>query len=62
MKVAFVTDTSCGVSPEEMKKRGIICIPLQIVFVDQDETLLDFVDTTNDEIYQLIRQGQRLTT
>lgn len=62
MKVAFVTDTSCGVSPAEMKKKDIICIPLQIVFVDQDKTLLDFVDTSNAEIYKLIREEQRMTT
>lgn len=62
MKVAFVTDTSCGVSPAEMKKKDIICIPLQIVFVDQDKTLLDFVDTSNEEIYKLIREEQRMTT
>lgn len=62
MKVAFVTDSACGVSPNEMRERGIYCIPLQIVFVDQDKTLLDFVETSNEEIYQLIREGQMMTT
>ena len=62
MNVAFVTDSSCGLAPDEMMKEGIYCIPLQIVFMDQDKTLLDFVETTNKEVYQLIRNGQRMTT
>lgn len=62
MKVAFVTDSSCGFSPEDMSKVGIYCIPLQIVFMDQEKTLLDFVETTNAEIYSLIRNENRMTT
>lgn len=62
MKVAFVADTACGVSPQELKKLGIYCIPLQIVLVDQNKTLLDFVDTSNEEIYELIKEGQMMTT
>ncbi len=62
MKVAFVTDSACGVHPSELKKLGIYCIPLQIVFVDQNKAVLDFVDTTNEEIYGLIRQGQMMST
>ncbi len=30
MKVAFVTDTGTGISPEEWAKKGIHCLPLQI--------------------------------
>lgn len=62
MKVAFVADSACGVSPEELKKLGIYCIPLQIGFVDEERTLLDFVDTTNEEIYELIKQGKMMKT
>ncbi len=62
MKVAFVTDTACGVSPEKMMRDGIYCIPLQIVFVDEEKTLLDFVDTNNRQIYDYIRQGKRMST
>lgn len=43
MKVAFVTDTGSGLSPEDWKKEGIYCIPLQIecdgISYDEMETI-----------------------
>ncbi|MBP3853593.1 MAG: DegV family protein, partial [Erysipelotrichaceae bacterium] len=30
MKLAFVTDTGTGRHPDEWKKEGIYCVPLQI--------------------------------
>ena len=46
MKVAFVTDTGTGMSPEEWKKEGIYCIPLQI---ECDGTSYDEMVTINHE-------------
>ncbi len=43
MKVAFVTDTGSGLSPEQWKKEGIYCVPLQIecdgISYDEMETI-----------------------
>ena len=43
MKVAFVTDTGTGMSPEQWKQEGIYCLPLQIecdcISYDELETM-----------------------
>ena len=57
MKVAFITDSSCGVHPDKMKEKGIISLPLQIVLPDQENALLDFVDAPLEKIYEYIEQG-----
>lgn len=62
MKVAFVTDSSCGVHPDEMKKRGIISLPLQIVLPNEEKTLLDFVDAPTELIYENIKKGIMMST
>ncbi|MGN1344489.1 MAG: DegV family protein, partial [Traorella sp.] len=62
MKVAFITDSSCGVHPDIMKEKGIISLPLQIVLPNQDETLLDFIDAPLEKIYQNIEDGILMST
>lgn len=62
MKIAFVTDSSSGIHPDVMKQKGIYSIPLQIVLADQNKTMLDFVDVTNAQIYQYIKDGISMTT
>lgn len=62
MKIAFVTDSSCGIHPDVMKEKGIYTIPLQIAFSDQSKTMLDFVDVTNAQIYEYIKDGIMMKT
>ena len=62
MKVAFITDSSCGVHPDKMKEKGIISLPLQIVLPDQENALLDFVDAPLEKIYEYIEQGIMMST
>lgn len=62
MKVAFITDSSCGVHPDKMKEKGIISLPLQIVLPDQENALLDFVDAPLEKIYEYIEDGVMMST
>lgn len=57
MKVAFVTDSSCGIHPDVMKEKGIISLPLQISVLNQEKTLLDFIDAPLELIYENIEKG-----
>lgn len=62
MKVAFITDSSCGVHPDVMKEKGIISLPLQIVLPNQENALLDFIDAPLEEIYKNIEKGILMST
>ena len=62
MKVAFITDSSCGVHPDVMKEMGIISLPLQIVLPNQEHALLDFIDAPLEEIYNNIEKGILMST
>lgn len=60
MRVAFVTDTGTGISPEEWKKEGIYCVPLQIecdgVSYDEMETI------TYDQYIENLHQKKIMKT
>lgn len=60
MKVAFVTDTGTGLTPNELMKDGIYCVPLQIT-VD-DVTKLEGEEIGVDEVYALMSEGKMLKT
>ncbi len=62
MKIAFITDSSCGVHPDLMKEKGIISLPLQIVVPNKENTLLDFIDAPLETIYDYIGQGIMMGT
>lgn len=62
MKIAFITDSSCGEHPDLMKEKGIISLPLQIVVQNQEETLLDFIDAPLEKIYNNIEEGILMST
>lgn len=60
MKVAFVTDTGTGLSPDELKKEGIYCVPLQITI--DNITKLEGEEIKVDEVYALMAEGKMLKT
>lgn len=62
MKIAFITDSSCGVHPDILKEKGIISLPLQIILPDQEEGMLDFVDAPLEKIYAFIEEGKMMST
>lgn len=60
MKVAFVSDTGTGLTPDELSKEGIFCIPLQITI--DDVTKLEGEEIGVDEVYSLMLEGKMLKT
>lgn len=59
-KVAFVTDTGCGLTPAELESYGVYGVPLQITC--DEVTKLEGVEISVDEVYDLMQQGKMLKT
>lgn len=59
-KVAFVADSTLGLSPEEALERGIHVVPQQVIWGHR--TLRDQVEITDGEVLDLLRRGERLST
>ncbi|RTG91619.1 DegV family protein [Thermus scotoductus] len=59
-KVAFVADSTLGLCPEEALKQGIHVVPQQVIWGNR--TLRDQLDITDEEVLDLLRRGERLST
>ncbi|WP_287930630.1 DegV family protein [Thermus sp.] len=59
-KVAFVGDSTLGLCPEEALKQGIHVVPQQVIWGNR--TLRDQLDITDEEVLDLLRRGERLST
>lgn len=59
-KVAFVADSTLGLSPEGALKQGIHVVPQQVIWGNR--TLRDQLDITDEEVLDLLRRGERLST
>lgn len=59
-KLAIVTDSTCGIPPEELKKLGVEMVPLNIIF--GDEEYRDGVDLTEKEFFAKLRTSDALPT
>ena len=60
MKIAVVVDSGSGFTKQSAQEEGIFFLPLQIV--DEDKTYLDGIDITNEEIFQMMKDGKMLKT
>ena len=60
MKTAFVTDSGCGKSVEELMKDGIYSVPLQVSY--DEKNFHDQEDIKIDEVYELMKEGKMLST
>lgn len=58
--VAFVADSTLGLSPEGALKQGIHVVPQQVIWGNR--TLRDQLDITDEEVLDLLRRGERLST
>lgn len=59
-KVAFVADSTLGLSPEGALKQGIHVVPQQVIWGNR--TLRDQLGITDEEVLDLLRRGERLST
>ncbi|MCF0105889.1 MAG: DegV family protein [Holdemanella sp.] len=60
MKVAFVTDTGTGQTPDYWKEKGIYCLPLQLG-CDQ-ETYDEYVDISYEDVIKKMHQKKMMKT
>lgn len=60
MKTAFVTDSGCGKSVEQLMSDGIYSVPLQVSY--DGKNFHDQEDITIDEVYALMKDGKMLST
>ena len=60
MKTAFVTDSGCGKSVEQLMADGIYSVPLQVSY--DGKNFHDQEDITIDEAYALMKDGKMLST
>lgn len=60
MKIAFVTDSGCGKSIEQLMSDGIYSVPLQVSY--DGKNFHDQEDITIDEVYALMKDGKMLST
>jgi len=58
--VAFVADSTVGLSPEAAKARGIHLVPQQVVW--KERTFRDLLEITPEEVVRLLERGEHLTT
>lgn len=59
-KVAFVADSTLGLNPEEALEQGIHVVPQQVIWGNR--ALRDQLEITDEEVLDLLRQGERLST
>ena len=59
-KIAIVTDTNSGISPEEAKKMGCFVVPMP--FIIDGETFFEGVNLTIDKFYEIQSSGKKITT
>lgn len=60
MKVAILTDTNSGISAEEAAEKGIFVMPMPIII--EDETFYEGKNITEDEFYEALVSGKRVST
>lgn len=60
MKTAIVTDTNCGIFPEEGKKLGIFTLPMPVILNGKE--YFEGLDLTHQEFYQLLESGADAST
>lgn len=62
MKIAVIVDSCCGMNQQEAEAAGLFYLPLQILDEENNETYLDGVNISCDEIFEMIRSGKMLKT
>lgn len=59
-KTAVMTDSNCGILPEQGKELGITIVPMPIII--DGKTYFEGVDLTVEEFYRLQDEGAEITS
>ena len=59
-KIAIVTDSNCGILPEEAEKLGVhhIAMPFNI----NEEIFYENIDLTHEKFYEIQKSGTKIST
>lgn len=60
MNITLITDSTCDISPEILKAKGVRFAPLKVLF--QDGEYVDKYDLTNPEFYEKMKNSEVLPT
>lgn len=60
MKITLVTDSTCDLTPEELKAEGILFASLKVLFKDAE--YIDKVNLTNKAFYEKMKNSPELPT
>ena len=60
MRIAIVTDTTSGISPEEAKRLGVWVLPMPVIIDNQE--YLEEVDLERDVFFRKQAEGAEITT
>ena len=58
--IAIMTDSNCGITPEEGRKCGIYVLPMPVII--NGHTYFEGVDITAEEFYKKQAEGAEITT
>ena len=53
-KIAWITDSTCGLSPEFARENNVFIVPLNVVI--NGKSYKEDIDITKDEFYQLLKE------
>lgn len=59
-KVAIVTDTNCGLRPEEAADMGIHLIPMSVIL--DGKTYFEYVSISPEEFFERLKNGAQVST
>ncbi|MDM7323814.1 MAG: DegV family protein [Thermus sp.] len=59
-EVAFVADSTLGLNPKEASEQHIHVVPQQVIW--RGKTFRDHLDISDEEVLDLLRRGERLST
>jgi DegV family protein with EDD domain len=59
-RIAFVTDSTAGMPPDQVKEHKVTVVPLQVVF--GTESFRDGIDLTQDEFFKRLKEAKSLPT
>ncbi|MEJ6950868.1 DegV family protein [Natronospora cellulosivora (SeqCode)] len=61
MKIGLVTDSTCDIDPDILKKHDIEMVPLNIIF-SENETYKDIVDINQESFFDKLVKAEKLPT
>src|SRR5688500_17219404 len=59
-RIAFVTDSTAGMPPDQVQEHRVTVVPLQVMF--GTESFRDGIDLTQDEFFKRLKEAKSLPT